>query len=140
MRIYPCQTEAHRRLREKMKKASLICGTCEGWLWLLRSRPDQIHHSTMRRDPPERIVQQRQHSSAAYITCPRISRFIALFRSLSRYFRYFRYFLLFFAYTTKSQPKREVLIFHKSLHLHFKNVVFVTPCLMRDSHRSTPKS
>lgn len=123
--------------REKMKKASLICGTCEGWLWLLRSRPDQIHHSTMRRDPPERIVQQSRPSSAAYITRPRICRFFALFRSLARYFHYLH---LFFKYLTKSQHREGTRIFHKSLHLRFRNIISASPCLMRDSHRSTPKS
>lgn len=39
-------------------KASLDCGTHGDWLWLLRSRPDQIHHSAMRRGPPSGIVQQ----------------------------------------------------------------------------------
>lgn len=37
-------------------KASLVCGTCGKWLWLLRSRPDQIGHATMRRGPPGSIL------------------------------------------------------------------------------------
>lgn len=38
---------------EKRKgKASLDCGTRGGWLWLLRSRPDQIHDIHMRGGSP----------------------------------------------------------------------------------------
>ena len=38
------------------KKASLVCGTYGKWLWLLRSRPDQVGHATMRRGPPGTIL------------------------------------------------------------------------------------
>ncbi len=36
----------------KTGAASLIPGTCRKRLWLLPSGPDQVHHSTMRGDPP----------------------------------------------------------------------------------------
>ena len=38
------------------KEASLICGTYGERLWLLRSRPDQVDHATMRRGPPDCII------------------------------------------------------------------------------------
>ena len=41
--------------REEIE-ASLVCGTCGKWLWLLRSRPDQVDHATMRRGPPLAIL------------------------------------------------------------------------------------
>ena len=44
-----------RKIREKEKKkepASLILGTTFTSLWLLRSRPDQVHDECMRGDPP----------------------------------------------------------------------------------------
>ena len=41
--------------REEIE-ASLVCGTCGKWLWLLRSRPDQVDHATMRRGPPPSIL------------------------------------------------------------------------------------
>ncbi len=69
---------------EKRKgKASLDCGTRGGWLWLLRSRPDQIHHSAMRRGPPSGIVQQsricakRNHYFSDY--SPSFSQIISTF-------------------------------------------------------------
>jgi hypothetical protein len=40
----------------RSKEASLICGTCGERPWLLRSRPDQVSHATMRRGPPARII------------------------------------------------------------------------------------
>ena len=40
----------------KVEGASLVCGTCGKWLWLLRSRPDQVGHATMRRGPPTCIL------------------------------------------------------------------------------------
>ena len=59
---------------EKRKgKASLDCGTRGGWLWLLRSRPDQIHGFLMRGDPP------RTH-------CTRITRRIQTGSELSFFF------------------------------------------------------
>ena len=44
------------RIVKRRKEASLICGTYGKWLWLLRSRPDQIGHAAMRRGPPARII------------------------------------------------------------------------------------
>ena len=41
---------------KKESEASLVCGTCGEWLWLLRSRPDQVDQATMRRGPPLRIL------------------------------------------------------------------------------------
>lgn len=44
------------------KEASLVYGTCRKWLWLLRSRPDQVGHATMRRGPPTRILTAKAQS------------------------------------------------------------------------------
>ena len=49
------QNSAERRTT-KRKEASLVYGTCRKWLWLLRSRPDQVDHATMRRGPPMSIL------------------------------------------------------------------------------------
>jgi len=41
---------------KEKEEASLVYGTCGKWLWLLRSRPDQVDHAAMRRGPPLRIL------------------------------------------------------------------------------------
>jgi len=52
---------------EKRKEASLICGTCGERLWLLRSRPDQVNHATMRRGPPAVIITDEARKVAAFL-------------------------------------------------------------------------
>ena len=55
---------------KKREEASLICGTCGERLWLLRSRPDQVNHATMRRGPPDRIITEATRLVARFLFWP----------------------------------------------------------------------
>jgi len=46
------------------EKASLDLGTCGTPLWLLRSRPDQIHGAPVRGGPPSSMIRAVRHRNS----------------------------------------------------------------------------
>jgi hypothetical protein len=62
------------RLAAAKKEASLVYGTYGKWLWLLRSRPDQIGHATMRRGPPSGILPAKHCARSCILAVDRYDR------------------------------------------------------------------
>src|SRR5205814_9459217 len=58
------------------EEASLVLGTAGNPLWLLRSRPDQVHGTNVRGGPPKSILSASSISApSAAINAPRTDRF-----------------------------------------------------------------